>query len=735
MINFKKILCIALSFVMLITASACGKKETKKNNEATSDTISEVASSDTSSTPEEAEPVYFDTDTWQAVPLVTKAMLDAGIAGGEGCQAVLYVTFAPDGKTALMGTDVGGIYKSTDAGDSWYPCSIGLESAGGSGLAFDPTNQKRAICIGSNSGAHHGNGIYMSYDTGETWEYVYKSDAKNYRNAKTQVAFDESSYDETLDGCKVIYWSREKVNDRDPRSLIYRTINGGTGWKPIDGTEKYANGYIFVNKNTGAVAAGNSNGIHISNDRGETFETVLDCEVLSLDYIRTKPNNLYATILNKTTNRYQLAISTNFGKYWNFIDLNMAFPCYLRVSPVNPNRMVLMDDTISKSGQYPGYVYSTTDGGMNWTVARRDSTNSTVPANSDNVKFAWSPTDEKTVIASWCFMTKSTDGGVNFKWSNNGYNGICPGDKTNFNVNNSDLIYYASQDYNGAFSTDGGVSWKYMRWDGKGWGGWTYGGYVIDKNTVVTGVANQMFGAVTMWITYDGGNTFQSLDLEVYGSRIGCGVIGNDKIAFFGEYRTEDGGKTWDRMGNCVGVYTLDYSGSGALFGKNGDDIVVSTDTGKTWTVIGTATGLSDMAYNYKNKKLYVCSGRDKNSLNYNVYSLQLDDNFRAKGDLELVDIGYNGTNNVCIDPNNPDIMYAGCNSDSLFNIKATWRSLDAGKTWTCISRYKEDGRTGPDGGKKVLCMRVNAKTSELFVFSGCRGVWKMAPPPDEYYD
>ncbi len=733
MIKLNRFISVILSLALLFTAAACSDSD--KDDKEVSSAISEVTSAEVSSEEEEVKPIYFDTDIWQAVPLVTKEMLNAGIAGGEGCQAVIYVTFAPDGKTVLMGTDVGGIYKSTDAGTTWYPCSICMESAGGVGMACEPKNQTRVICIGSNSGQHHGNGIYLSTDTGESWDYVYKSDAKNYRNARNQVAFDESSYDETLGGCKVIYWSREKVNDGDSNSAIYRSVNGGTAWKAIANSQKYANGYICVNAETGAVATGNSSGIHISNDRGETFETVLDCEVLALDYVNTRPNNLYATILNKSTGAYQLAVSKNFGRHWNFIDLNMAFPCYLRVSPVNPNRMILMDDTITKSGQYPGYVYSTSDGGMNWTRANRNSTNSSVPANSDNVKFAWSPTNEKTVIASWCFMTKSTDGGINFNWSNSGYNGICPGDMTNFNVNNSDYIYYASQDYNGAFSTDGGVSWKYMRWDGKGWGGWTYGGYVINKNTVVTGVANEMFGSVTMWITYDGGETFKSLDLEVYGSRIGCGVIGSDKIAFFGEYRTEDGGYTWEKMKGCVGVYTLDYSGSGALFGKNGSDIVVSTDTGKTWEVILSAQGLSDMAYNYKTRELFVCSGGNKNNLEYNVYRLQLDENFKAKGYMKLVEIGYNGTNNVCVDPNNPDIMYAGCNSDYYYNVKSTWRSLDAGKTWTCLTRYKDDGRTGPDGGKKVLCMRVNAKTSELFVFSGCRGVWKIPAPPDEYYD
>ena len=113
MIKFKKLISIILVLAVLFSVAACGESE--KDNGEVSSVVSEVTSAEVSSEEEEAKPVYFDTDIWKAVPLVTKEMLDRGISGGEGCQAVLYVTFAPDGKTVLMGTDVGGIYKSTDA--------------------------------------------------------------------------------------------------------------------------------------------------------------------------------------------------------------------------------------------------------------------------------------------------------------------------------------------------------------------------------------------------------------------------------------------------------------------------------------------------------------------------------------------------------------------------------------------------------------------------------------------
>ena len=110
-----------------------------------------------------------------------------------------------------------------------------------------------------------------------------------------------------------------------------------------------------------------------------------------------------------------------------------------------------------------------------------------------------------------------------------------------------------------------------------------------------------------------------------------------------------------------------------------------------------------------------------------------MNDNFELIGYLKALEIDQIGTNNVCVDPRNPDIMYAGCSSNYYFDLKAVWRSLDGGKNWTLLTRQKDDGREGPDGGKKPICMRVNAKTGELFTFNGCRGVWKMPAPPDVY--
>jgi hypothetical protein len=110
----------------------------------------------------------------------------------------------------------------------------------------------------------------------------------------------------------------------------------------------------------------------------------------------------------------------------------------------------------------------------------------------------------------------------------NGYTGILVGGIFNFNISNSDLLYIASQDYNGAFTQNGGKTWKYCNASGHGWGGFTYGAYAASENVLVTMVSPGWHEPGVLTISKNGGNSFAKTNLVCNGLETGCAIRKGD---------------------------------------------------------------------------------------------------------------------------------------------------------------------------------------------------------------
>lgn len=666
--------------------------------------------------------------SWKPVPLVSKEQKDAGKNGGEGGQWLLYLTYAyTDGNIAYAGTDVGGMYKSKDAGKSWTPCTVGIESSGVTGIEVDPTNKDRVLAVGCNSGAFATNGLYLSTDGGASFHGVLLQKIVGHRDFRPQIAYDISSYDKDFGGCKTVYWSREtKIYSKGGFTdcALYRSDDGGEKWTLVCNDSNIGGAQIFCNPETGAVYAANDNGTFVSTDNGKTFTSVLSGACLSIDVIPTKPNNVYVT------KKDALYISTDSGKSFSAVSKTgypaSGYPSHLRVSPANPDYMLLQNDLLTGSGQYKSDTYFSHDGGKTWTKSNRDVLGSFIPYNARQNNLAFHPTDKNICLSfGGDFIMRSSDGGVNFTLSNDGYNAGCL-TRFAFNVNNPDLVAVSNQDYSGAFSTDGGETWTYANVY-YAWGGYTYGGYMADANTVIFicndkdnfyGMGKNVYIIIR---SDDGGKTFKSTGANVGGKTNVMGVVGDENVILAGNLRSGDKGKTWSEVDGVTSVYTYELDG-GAVYGANGKELVKSTDKGITWKVLAKlSSDISDLAYDNSGDTVYALTS-DGSVCRVNCKDGKVSPVALPKG-------GSIKPKTLACDPFDGNILYVGNALNVAKSMTSVIRSTDGGKTWQNMTRTPSGEVKGLDGGVEVSFMRTHPLTGALYTIGGCRGMWTAARP------
>ncbi len=668
----------------------------------------------------------FSSDNWIPVPMVSAEAVAAGFAGGEGCRQVLCPVLDPvEGKYALFGTDIGGLYRSVDGGRTWSVATLGLDSAGATGAAFDPRNPSRCVIVGANSASQSVNGIFLSTDYGESWIPTLRADTCNRRAFNTQLAYDPTSYDDKLGYCKVLYWSREdddKCRYARNNPSLYKSIDGGESWQRIPDTERLGSADIAVHSVDGRVIVANKNGVFRSSD-GCIFEQILDISACTMSSIATLPDMLYIAAADG------IYISENFGDSFYVLrgsNYPLGKPHSLRVSPANPLNMVIQDYRGAILGEsYKHVTLYSKDGGKSWLESLRitdESNPGWCAKNAAMNGFCWHPTNPDKLICCWTLIYSSDDGGATYKYSSTGFSGITGSSQNHFNVNNSDLISFSSGDFNGALSTDGGNTWRYIEWSGQSWGGYINGSYCLNENTIVAAERNSRTHKHNISVTFDGGKSVIKTDVIVNNPPVCTGALANDNIAFIGEWRTVDGGHTWHIMKNCIGVYCNDFK-DGMLFGKNYEgNIVFSVNDGESFELLCQfGDNITSMCYNYNRRILYVTDG----SL---VYYIDLNDSVRCPKVLSGFTYAQLAMG-VAVDPTNPDIMYISCKSDKNYRNRNIWRSLDGGQSFICLTRDIGDGRNGLDGARRPTGITVNAKTGELFVFTCGKGVWKLPKP------
>ena len=237
-------------------------------------------------------------------------------------------------KEAYFGAVGGGLWKTTDGGDTWAPITDGqIRSASVGAVAVSESNPD-LVFIGMGESAIRGNimpgdGVYRSRDAGKTWAHVGFSES----HAISKIRIHPTNPD------IVFVASFGKYSVPSTERGIFRSTDGGTSWKKV----------LFRDDSTG--------GIDIAFDRAN-------------------PNVIYASLWQAYRREFQMSSggpgsglfkSTDGGDNWTEITRRPGLPPGLigkigvATTSANSNRVYALVENDS------GGLFKSDDAGATWT--------------------------------------------------------------------------------------------------------------------------------------------------------------------------------------------------------------------------------------------------------------------------------------------------------------------------------------------------------------------------------
>lgn len=651
--------------------------------------------------------------------MITADQRQAGWRGGEGGQWPRALAVDSTGRSLLLGIDVGGIFRSRDGGSTWEPANVGYSPRGCVSLAFDPRNSRRAIAIGGNSSAMDEHGVYLTEDGAASWKSVFPLRTGGLEEFRIQVTYDPSSYDPVLKETRVVYYSRireDKVSwgTVESHPALYESKDGGRSWRELRGVPQLGGSFLAPHPKGERLWAGGHDGLYLYNLDEGTLENRLRGEVTGLATVPSEPLSVWVS------QAQGLFHSKNEGKTWRKLNIaplirEKARLRHIAVSPADPRRILVWSDESPHGWDWKRWVSH--DGGETWTEQKKVSSGAFLPDNTRQGLAVWHPTNPEIAWGlggDW--PTRSTDGGKSFRYSGQGVNNIFIGNSMSFSLSDPNLLFFGSQDYNGAFTANGGAAWNYTPISGEGWGGFCYGGYALNRDVFVVGEAPSWGGARRIKISRDGGKTWQDTGQVNTGLDFSYGAPGDKNVLFIGNHRSPDQGKTWTVMTDCDAVVT---HGGAALYGiKRGTPwkVVQSADNGLTWTTVGeTSDDIFDLAWDPSQARIIAAVGLEARALKNGAWER-----------LNIPRDQYRQTRvrSVAVDPSDPRVVYVGSAGNVYSVNNAVLRSGDGGKTWQNLTRQTPLRSGEKDGGREAVMVRVHPRTRHLWVATGCYGFW-----------
>jgi len=352
-------------------------------------------------------------------PSILKNMQWREVGPYRGGRADAVTGIVGDRLTYYFGSTGGGVWKTTDGGQTWKPVSDGFFGGSIGAVAVAPSDPN-VVYAGTGEetirgNVSHGDGIWKSTDAGKTWTHIGLEDSRHIGRIRVHPNDPDLVYVAAMG---------HAFGPSDQRG-VYRSKDGGKNWERV----------LFVNKDAGAVD-------------------------LAMD--PANPRILYASTWRFRRGPYffesggegsALWKSTDGGDTWKELSRNKGMPkgtlgiIGVSVSPTNPQNVYAIVEAKE------GGVFRSRDGGDTWTKTSD---------HSDLRQRAWyytriyaDPKDEDTSYIVNVGFHKSKDGGKTWSRINTPH-----GDNHDLWIDPLDPLRMAeSNDGGTCISTDGGATW------------------------------------------------------------------------------------------------------------------------------------------------------------------------------------------------------------------------------------------------------------------------------------
>lgn len=491
-----------------------------------------------------------------------------------------------------VGSNTGGLWRSTTGGNSWECLTNGLDYIGVSGIYIDPASPQddRTIYILSGDGdvgAVYSTGVFKSVDNGSSW---YLTDlGLNWSVTSKHRGYKLLGDPEDHNTIFAVF-----------ENGIFKTINGGLAWNQVD-WHWFVDIEFPLNRDDIVLASTNDGRIFRSTDYGETWNEIIN------NGLPDHPNDRVSIAASKTESSHMYALYTK--------------------------------DASTPSGHFDG-LYKSYDYGQTWNllIDSPDIFVNTAQYNSD-IALESLPNSAEVVIGALILWKTSAAGTSIAEVSNTDYpDNTDPyayyvhADVHNLLAENNNI--YALTDGGIFLSTDNCMSWKdisdglgitqiyHLATDQYNANKICYGAQDNGLNVLENSKAGQWNpadgvsciiepGTNTLFASHNGGLVFsKNYGADVYSQRAPQGVHSNFPEVFLDPndgrsiyyinrysnsdvYKSTDLGGTWSNLTQghvdvWAGIHAMGFSKSnpGIIYVSLDYSIYRTPDNGVTWNNI-----------------------------------------------------------------------------------------------------------------------------------------------------